>query len=234
MISIRTSSERGRSDFGWLDSKHTFSFGQYMDPAHMGFGPIRVINDDIVAGGGGFPTHAHADMEIITYVLDGALEHRDSLGNGSIIKAGDLQRMTAGRGIRHSEYNASKNDPVHFLQIWIVPEGRGLEPGYEQVSIAATDGKLELIASRDGRSGSVTVHQDVEILAARLNDGDAVTHTVPNGRAIWLHVARGDVTLNGEALSQGDSASLESADTATMTASTASEVLLIDVRSPQN
>ena len=202
MLTLRRAEERGRANFGWLDSRHSFSFGHYFDPKHMGFGPLRVINDDRVAGGGGFPTHPHADMEIITYVLDGGLEHRDSLGTGSVVRPGDVQRMSAGSGVRHSEFNASKTDPVHFLQIWIVPEKRGLEPSYEQKTFSDADkrGRLRLIGSRDGREGSVTIHQDVDLYATVLAEGQTVGHGLRDGRAAWVQVARGTAMLNGEQL----------------------------------
>ena len=170
MLTLRRAEERGRANLGWLDSRHSFSFGHYYDPEHMGFGPLRVINDDRVAPGGGFPTHPHGDMEIVSYVLEGGLAHKDSLGTGSVIRPGDVQRMSAGSGIRHSEFNASKTEPVHFLQIWIVPERQGLEPGYEQKTFSAEEkrGKLRLVGSRDGREGSVTIHQDVDLYATLL------------------------------------------------------------------
>lgn len=205
-FSVRKADERGRADFGWLDSRHTFSFGHYHDPKHMGFGPLRVINDDRVAGGGGFPPHAHSDMEIISYVLDGALEHKDSLGTGSVIRPGDIQRMSAGSGVRHSEFNASVKEPVHFLQIWIIPERRGLPASYEQKRFddAEKRGRLRLIGSRDGREASVTIHQDVDLYAALLAEGETATHTLRGGRSAWLHVARGAVTVNGTHLQAGD------------------------------
>jgi len=213
MLTLRRAEERGRANFGWLDSRHTFSFGSYFDPAHMGFGALRVINDDRVAGGEGFPPHPHADMEIVSYVLDGALEHKDSLGTGSVIRPGDVQRMSAGSGIRHSEFNASPAVPVHFLQIWIIPERKGLKPGYEQKTFSKEEkrGKLRLVGSRDGRNNSVTIHQDVDLYATVLGEGDTVTHELKRGRKAWVQVARGAVTLNGEALREGDGVAVEEA-----------------------
>jgi quercetin 2,3-dioxygenase len=211
MITIRPAAQRGHTDFGWLDSWHTFSFGDYMDYDHMGFHSLRVINDDRVAPGGGFPTHPHRDMEIVTWVLSGALEHKDSLGTGSVIRPGDLQRMTAGSGILHSEFNASKEEPVHLLQIWIFPEKRGLTPGYAQTSFPKADrqGRLKLVASRDGRDGSVGFHADASLYAAALGPGQKVTHTLAPGRAAWVQVATGAVTLNGQKLVAGDGAAIE-------------------------
>src|SRR3954470_15502075 len=199
-LTLRKSEERGRANFGWLDSKHSFSFGHYHDAKNMGFGPLRVINDDRVAPGGGFPTHPHSDMEIISYVLEGALEHKDSLGTGSVIRPGDVQRMSAGTGIRHSEFNASETKPVHFLQIWIIPERRGLAPSYDQKAFADDEkrGKLRLVGSRDGRNGSVIIHRDVDLYASLLSAGEIVTHELSAGRGAWVQVARGSVTLNGE------------------------------------
>ena len=213
MLTLRRAEERGRANFGWLDSRHTFSFGSYFDPAHMGFGALRVINDDRVAGGEGFPPHPHADMEIVSYVLDGALEHKDSLGTGSVIRPGDVQRMSAGSGIRHSEFNASPTEPVHFLQIWISPERKGLKPGYEQKTFSKEEkrGKLRLVGSRDGRNSSVTIHQDVDLYATVLGEGDTVTHELKRGRKAWVQVARGAVRLNGEALREGDGVAVEEA-----------------------
>ncbi len=207
-LTLRKSEERGRANLGWLDSRHTFSFGHYNEPKHMGFGPLRVINDDRVAPGGGFPTHPHRDMEIISYVLDGALEHKDSLGTGSVIKPGDVQRMSAGTGIRHSEFNASKLDPVHFLQIWFIPEQQGLPAGYEQKAFGddAKRDRLCLVGSRDGREGSVTIHQDVDFYATLLSPGRAVTHELAAGRGAWVQVARGAVKLNELFLNEGDGA----------------------------
>jgi redox-sensitive bicupin YhaK (pirin superfamily) len=211
MLTLRKAEERGRANFGWLDSRHSFSFGHYYDPAHMGFGPLRVINDDRVTGGVGFNAHPHADMEIISYVLEGALAHKDSLGTGSVIRPGDVQRMSAGSGIRHSEYNASKTEPVHFLQIWIEPEKKGLEPSYEQKAFTAEEkrGQLRLVGSRDGRNGSVTIHRDVDLYATVLGDSESVSHAVAPGRTAWVQVARGTAKLNGEQLHPGDGVALD-------------------------
>ena len=230
-LTIRKSEERGRANFGWLDSKHSFSFGHYHDPKHMGFGPLRVINDDRVAPGGGFPAHPHSDMEIISYVLEGALEHKDSLGTGSVIRPGDVQRMSAGSGIRHSEFNASKTDPVHFLQIWIIPERKGIAPGYEQKAFpdAEKRGRLRLIGSRDGRDGSVTIHQDVDLYAMLLGEGDAVEHTIAPGRGGWVQVARGSVNLNGETLREGDGVAISTSGHLHLVGLEESEVLLFDM-----
>lgn len=230
-LALRKSDSRGKANFGWLDSRHSFSFGSYHDPAHMGFGPLRVINDDRVAPGGGFAPHPHADMEIISYVLEGGLQHQDSLGNGSIIRPGDVQRMSAGTGIRHSEYNASKTEPVHFLQIWIIPERPGIAPGYEQKAFAASEkqGRLRLVASRDGRDGSVTVHQDADMYATLLDKGHAVTHELRAGRGAWIHVARGSVSLNGTKLHAGDGASLDTPGNLTLDQGQDAEVLLFDM-----
>ncbi|HEY4188174.1 MAG TPA: pirin family protein [Polyangia bacterium] len=232
MMVIRKGSQRGHTDIGWLDSRHTFSFGDYHDPAAMGFRTIRVLNDDRVVAGAGFPTHAHRDMEIVSYVLDGALEHRDSLGTGSVIRPGDVQRMSAGTGVRHSEFNASKTAPVRFLQIWILPERAGLPAGYEQktFSQAERQGKLRLVASRDGREGSVTVHQDVTIQVATLDAGDELHFALPAGRSAWVQIARGAVTVNGEALTEGDGAAISAVTDIALRASAAdSELLLFDV-----
>jgi redox-sensitive bicupin YhaK (pirin superfamily) len=229
-LALRKSEDRGRANFGWLDSRHTFSFGQYHDDAHMGFGPLRVINDDRVAPGGGFAPHGHADMEIVSYVLDGALEHKDSLGTGSVIRPGDVQRMSAGTGIRHSEFNASKAEPVHFLQIWIIPERRGLQPSYEQKAFTTAEktGQLRLVGSRDGREGSVVIHRDVDLYATLLGPAHAVAHDVKPGRAAWVHVARGQVRLNGTALSAGDGAAIE-AGRLTLDGADDAEVLVFDM-----
>lgn len=236
MLTIRKAGDRGVADFGWLNSHHTFSFGNYFDPHHMGFGTLRVINDDRVAGGGGFATHSHQDMEIISYVIDGALEHKDSIGNGSIIKPGDVQRMSAGTGISHSEYNHSTTDPVHFLQIWVVPDQKGLQPGYEQKYFdpQAHRGQLRLVGSQDGRHGSVTIHQDVNLYSAHLGVGDRLTYDVPNHRHVWLQVVRGDLTINDHLLTVGDGMSLTSTEDDTQSLTIAStteeaEFLLFDL-----
>jgi len=230
-LMLRKSEERGGANFGWLNSKHTFSFGDYHDPRHMGFGPLRVINDDRVAPGGGFPTHPHSDMEIVSYVLQGALEHKDSLGTGSVIRPGDVQRMSAGTGIRHSEFNASKSEPVHFLQIWIIPERKGLPASYEQKAFddAEKRGQLRLVGSRDGRDGSVTIHQDVDLYATLLAKGERVTHELPAGRSAWIQVARGSVTLNGLALKDGDGVATSTAGELRLDGVESAEVLLFDM-----
>ncbi|MFA5952897.1 MAG: pirin family protein [Hyphomicrobium sp.] len=231
-LSIRKSEDRGRADFGWLDSRHSFSFGHYFDPEHMGVGPLRVINDDRVAPGGGFPTHPHSDMEIISYVLEGALEHKDSLGTGSVIRPGDVQRMSAGTGIRHSEFNSSQTEPVHFLQIWIVPEKQALAPSYEQKSFTDAEkrGKLRLLGSRDGRKGSVTIHQDVDLYATLLGTGEVVTHVIGSGRGGWVQVARGSVTLDGETLNEGDGVAIAKARELRLEGLTEADVLLFDMK----
>lgn len=209
-MAIRRAQERGAANLGWLDSRHSFSFGHYVDPAHMGFGPLRVINEDRVAPGGGFPTHPHRDMEIVSYVLEGALEHRDSLGTGSVIRPGDVQRMTAGTGVTHSEYNASKAEQTHFLQIWILPEREGLAPGYEQKRFEPQEkrGRLRLVASRGGRDGSITIHRDVDLYATLLSRGESLSHDLAPGRAAWVQVLRGEIIVNGERLESGDGVAL--------------------------
>jgi redox-sensitive bicupin YhaK (pirin superfamily) len=210
MIVVRKAGDRGRSNHGWLDSSHTFSFADYYDPEHTGFRTLRVINDDHVSPGSGFGTHPHRDMEIVSYVLDGALEHKDSMGTGSVIRPGDVQRMTAGTGITHSEWNHSKTEEVHFLQIWILPERTGLAPGYEQKSFSPEDlrDQLRLVASRDGRDGSLTLHQDAALYVARLSNDKGVHHELAAGRSAWLQVARGTLSLNGVALAAGDGATV--------------------------
>jgi len=232
MIQVRRSAERGRTKIDWLDGRHSFSFGHYHDPRFMGFGDLRVINEDVVAPGGGFATHGHADMEIVTYVLEGELGHRDSLGNGAVIRPGEVQRMTAGTGIRHSEMNASETDPVHLLQIWFLPEQKGLAPGYEQTMFEESErrGKLRLVASRDGREGSVTIHQDAALYASLLEPGESVSHTPAPGRRQWLQVARGSVVANGEKLEQGDALALVQEPKIEITGAEPAEILLFDLR----
>jgi len=211
MIRLRPHAERGHFDHGWLDTWHSFSFGDYFDPEHNGYSALRVINDDRIAAGGGFPTHPHSNMEIVTYILEGALAHRDSLGHGSTTLPGDVQRMSAGRGIRHSELNASQDEAVHLLQIWLLPQEQNLDPGYEQKRFAPETkrSRLCLIASPDGRDGSVTIHQDALIYASLLEPGAPVAHHPPTGRRSYLHVARGALTLNATLLVAGDGARIE-------------------------
>lgn len=230
-MKIRRSKERGYADHGWLKSFHTFSFADYHDPAHMGYRALRVINEDRVAPGQGFGTHGHRDMEIISYVLSGALEHKDSLGTGSVIRPGDAQRMSAGTGVRHSEFNASKDELVHFLQIWIVPDRAGHEPGYEQKHFTEGErkGVLRLIASRDGRLGSLTIHQDASVLSGLLSPGDRVSHVVAPGRHAWVHVAKGEVEIDGEKLSAGDAAAIDDAAAVSVVAAASSEVIVFDL-----
>lgn len=231
MITLRPADARGHADHGWLDSHHTFSFADYHDPAHMGFRVLRVINDDRVAPGTGFGTHGHRDMEIVSYVLEGALGHKDSMGTGSTIRPGDVQRMTAGTGVTHSEMNASPSDPVHFLQIWILPERRDLTPGYEQKTFPEADkrGKLRLVASRDGRDGSVTVHQDVALWAGLFDAGERATFALATGRHAWVHVARGAVLLNGLAMREGDGAKVEGETALEIAGVAGGEVLVFDL-----
>lgn len=232
MLRIRKAEERGRTDFGWLDSRHSFSFGHYYDPGHMGFGPLRVINDDRVAPGAGFPAHAHGDMEIISYVLSGALAHKDSLGTGSVIRPGDVQRMSAGTGIRHSEFNASATEPAHFLQIWIVPDVDGLPPSYEQKTYSAEEkrGKLRLVGSRAGRDGSVAIHRDVDLYAALLGEGERVAHRFRPSRIGWLQLARGTAAIEGAQLYPGDGVAIDTVgDLTFMGASPDAELLLFDM-----
>jgi hypothetical protein len=231
MFNIRKANERGHADHGWLNSWHTFSFADYYDPDHMGFGSLRVINDDRVQPGMGFGTHPHRDMEIISYVLQGALEHKDSMGNGSVIRPGDVQRLSAGIGITHSEFNHSKSEPVHFLQIWILPEKKGLSPEYEQKFFPEGEkrGVLRLIASSDGREGSVTIHQDANLYAALLDSNERVFYTLPSERNIWLQVARGKIIVNGHILEQGDAASINEEERLEITGLEYAEFLLFDL-----
>lgn len=232
MINVRKASERGHFNFGWLDTYHTFSFGEYYDPRHVGFRSLRVINEDFVAPGAGFPTHGHRDMEIVTYVLEGGLAHRDSMGNGSTIRPGDVQRMSAGTGVRHSEFNDSEDERVHLLQIWVLPAETGIEPGYEEKRFADDEkrNRLRVVASPDGREGSVTIRQDAEIYASLLEDGREVSHELRPGRHAWLQVARGAVELNGrDRLEQGDGAAVSGEERVTIAGSGAAEVLLFDL-----
>jgi hypothetical protein len=230
MIEIRRGQERGHANHGWLDSFHSFSFASYHDPQHMGFGPLRVINEDRVQPGQGFGTHSHRDMEIISYVLAGALAHQDSMGNGSTIRPGDVQRMSAGTGVAHSEFNASKDEPVHFLQIWIEPSVRGAKPGYEEKRFddASKRGQLRLIASPDGRDGSVTIHQDAFLYAALIDGDETAQHSPRAGRRTYVHVVRGEVSVNGEPLAHGDA--LKISGEGGVRLDRAAEVLVFDLR----
>jgi redox-sensitive bicupin YhaK (pirin superfamily) len=231
MITLRKSSERGHFDHGWLNTYHTFSFDQYYDPRYMGFRQLRVINEDFVAGGRGFPTHGHRDMEIITYILEGALQHEDSMGNGSVIRPGDVQRMTAGTGVKHSEKNASASEMVHLLQIWILPETVGLEPSYEQKAFAEDErrGQLRLIASGDGRDGSVTVHQNVSVFASILGEGASIRRDMDQTRYGWIQVARGEIVVNGQHAGHGDGAIAMGESSLEIVAEKSAEILLFDL-----
>lgn len=231
MIGIRKADDRGVAQFDWLYSKHSFSFGHYYDPAHMGVGPLRVINEDRVKPGAGFDTHGHQNMEIISYVLDGALEHKDSIGTGSVIRPGDVQRMSAGTGIRHSEFNHSTEDPVHFLQIWIIPEQDGLEPSYEQKAFGEADkrGRLALVGARDGRDGAVTIHQDVDLYAGLFDGAEDASLGLRPGRTAYIQVARGSLEVNGTRLEAGDGAALRDIDTVRFANGENSEVLVFDM-----
>jgi quercetin 2,3-dioxygenase len=231
MIAVRPAAARGHADHGWLDTRHTFSFASYHDPRHMGFRSLRVINEDRVKAGEGFGTHAHRDMEILTWVLDGALGHKDSMGNGSVIRPGDLQRMSAGTGVTHSEFNPSPEAGVHFLQIWLVPRERGLPPGYEQKRFPQEErrGRLRLIAAGDGRDGAVTIHQDADVWTALLEPGESVRHALVPGRYAWLHVAQGAVSLNGSTLGAGDGAAVSDEAALEITGSAEAEVMLFDM-----
>jgi quercetin 2,3-dioxygenase len=231
MITVRPAAERGRTEISWLDSRHTFSFGEYYDPRHVGFRTLRVINDDRLRPASGFGTHGHRDMEILTCVLEGSLAHKDSLGTGSVIRPGDFQRMSAGTGIRHSEWNDSQSEPVRFLQIWIIPAQTGLPPGYEQRSFDAAGrrNQAQLVASADGRGGSLTVHQDVDIYRAQLEGGGRVSHVLARGRQAWVQVARGALALNGAALVEGDGAAARDEERLDLTAAAPAEVLIFDL-----
>ena len=227
MITVRKAADRGHFNHGWLDTSHTFSFADYYDPNFMGFRTLRVINEDRVQAGEGFGTHGHRDMEIVTYVLEGALAHRDSTGGGGVLRPGEVQRMSAGTGVRHSEMNGSNDEPVHFLQIWLMPERGGIAPGYEQKAFPDRKDQLRLVASRDARDGSLSIHQDVDLYAAQL-DGASVTHTFKPGRAGWVQVARGSVTVNGVQLGAGDGAAVEGESSVTLKGDGA-EFLLFDL-----
>jgi len=230
-LSIRRANERGHGDHGWLNSYHTFSFADYYDPAHVGFRSLRVINDDRVAPGQGFGAHPHRDMEIFSYVLEGTLEHKDSLGNGRQLKPGQIQLMSAGQGVTHSEYNPSKTEPLHFLQIWIQPRERGLKPSYTEWHPTPENAKASkvLVISPDGRNGSATIHQDVDVYRIRLEAGETVSHELKAGRGAWLHIAEGASTLNGAALATGDGANTEAPGVLTLTAEKPTEALLFDI-----
>ena len=231
MIELRPANERGHADHGWLDSWHSFSFADYHDPAHMGFGALRVINEDRIAPGGGFGTHGHRDMEIVSYVLDGALAHKDSLGNGSVIRPGDVQRMSAGTGVLHSEFNHRQDATTHFLQIWIVPDRRGLAPGYEERRFDDADkrGRLRLIASPDGADGSVTIHQSARMYAGLFDGDEAARLALDAGRRAYVHVARGSATVNGRRLSHGDAAKLVGEPAVEIASGQGAEVLVFDL-----
>jgi quercetin 2,3-dioxygenase len=231
MFAIRHASERGHANHGWLDSYHTFSFSNYYDPQHMGFSNLRVINDDTVAPGGGFTTHGHKDMEIVSYVLDGALAHKDSMGNGSVIRPGDVQRMSAGTGVTHSEFNASQDEPLHFLQIWLRPNKRGVEAAYDQqhFSLEKRRGHLVLFVSPDGRFGSIATHQDALLYGTLLEAGDMLEHRLEPGRRAYIHVARGQVGVNGQTLNQGDGLAVEDQQALRFEGIDAAEILLFDL-----
>jgi quercetin 2,3-dioxygenase len=231
MILVRKSNDRGHADHGWLDSRFTFSFADYYDPQHVQFRTLRVMNDDRIAGGGGFPTHPHRDMEIVTYVLEGALAHKDSMGNGSVIKPGDVQYMSAGTGVAHSEFNASDSDTAHLYQIWMFPDRRGYKPVYDQKHFTDADkrGKLRLVVSPDGRDGSVQIRQDNELYATVLAPGESVEHALKPDRHAYVQVARGSVTLNGAQLDAGDGAAVSAEKSLQLTGVNDAEVLLFDL-----
>ena len=231
MITIRDRNERGPTKIDWLDSKHSFSFGYYQDPNHMGFGPLRVLNEDKVKPGAGFGRHAHSDMEIVSYVLDGGLEHKDSMGTGSVIEPGDIQRMSAGTGVTHSEYNASETEPVHFLQIWFLPEKTGIKPSYDQRSIdrEATQNTFKLVMSPDGREDTMTINQDIDFYVGRLNGSQPVQFKAGDGRIQWVQIARGAVDLNDKTLRAGDGAAIREEDTLFFDNAADAEILLFDM-----
>lgn len=230
MISIRKADDRGHADHGWLNANHTFSFASYFDPQHMGFRTLRVLNDDTIIGGAGFDTHPHRDMEIITYILSGALEHRDSMGNGRVIRSGEFQYMAAGTGVTHSEFNASPIEPAHLLQTWILPERKGFAPRYEERNYsAAPSGKLNLVTSRTGREGSIQINQDADLYLAKLAAGEIVEHTVAPRRHLWVHVATGKVELNGKPLNAGDGAAVSDESSVKLSGVEQAEVLIFDL-----
>jgi redox-sensitive bicupin YhaK (pirin superfamily) len=231
VIEIRKASDRGRTDWGWLDSRHTFSFGEYYDPRHLGFRSLRVINDDRVEPGAGFGTHGHRDMEILSYVLEGALQHKDSTGGGGVIRPGEIQFMRAGTGVTHSEYNASKTEPVHFLQIWVVPETRGLAPRYDQKPFDADAARerFVLLCARDGRDASIEVHQDLALWMTRLGEGTERVHALAPGRHAWVHVARGSAAVNGHPLEAGDGAALSDEAAVVVKGGGDAELLVFDL-----
>lgn len=234
MLNVRKARDRGHADHGWLNSYHTFSFANYYDPGFMGHGNLRVINDDTVAPGKGFGTHPHSDMEIISYVLEGAMEHKDSMGNGSVIRPGDVQRMSAGTGVTHSEYNHSKSEPVHFLQIWVLPNANGHQPGYEQKFFSDEEkrGRLRLVASATGRDGSVSLNQDVDLYAGLFDGAESATFQVRPDRDFWIHVARGILSVNGQVLHAGDGGVLNGPGELSLSDGQKAEVLLFDMVAP--
>ena len=231
MINVRHAEDRGWVNLGWLESKHTFSFGHFFDPDYTNFGPLRVINEDRVQPGEGFPTHGHENMEIISYVLEGALEHKDSIGTGAQIRPGEVQRMSAGTGIRHSEYNPLSDEVAHFLQIWIIPDTQDIEPGYEQKMFDRADrqGVLKLVAAKDARDSALKIHQDVDLYSTLLSDGDAVSLPLRTGRRAWVQVAQGSVQANGSPLSAGDGAAITDEDAVSLSATSDAEVLIFDM-----
>ncbi|MCH7537420.1 MAG: pirin family protein [Proteobacteria bacterium] len=231
MIEVIPSDTRGSADHGWLRAKHTFSFADYQNPARVHFGPLRVINEDRIAPGQGFGTHSHKDMEIVTYIISGAIEHKDNMGNGTVISAGEIQRMTAGTGIEHSEFNHSQDDELHLLQIWLFPEEKGLVPGYEQIEFTREDklNQLKLVGSRDGRSGSVTIHQKVDLYASVLEAGTELTHTMADTHKVFVQVISGDLTISGKTLAAGDGMQIENENSVSIIAQSEAEILLFDM-----
>src|SRR5262245_34606156 len=230
MMTIRRANERGHAEHGWLDTYHTFSFANYYDPQWMGYRSLRVINDDLVMPGMGFGTHPHRDMEIITYILSGSLEHKDSMGNGRVIRPGKVQYMSAGTGVQHSEFNPSSDEAVHLLQIWIMPDQKSVKPRYAEKSLAtAPTGTLHLVTSKAGRDGSIAIHQDADLWLAKLDEGNRVSHTLAPGRHAWVHVAEGKVSINGKALNGGDAAALDEAGVVELIANNPAQVLLFDL-----